>query len=269
MRQLLCALMVCLGMSSPAWGSCGLEHCPIPQTLESDVAESKGDIQVRGRFTTFEFGGIRGAHSDVIVSANYRGIHRITLGAVLPLVYLTSNVSSGFGVSNPLVLGEWRGLNRENVSLAVGLQLELPVGFGHELVADRHWLALPYLRAHTMTGRVYTDLQVGYTQAFDFGHGGSPDHVHASTGFVDPHQEGELVYRGVVGVWSARLPFSPGLTVNGQQVVVGVEPNSFLYLGARFGIDLSNALSAFASFEVPLGNERYSSRTDLRFIHKL
>ena len=270
MREWFVIFALALTWSTPGVASCGLEHCPLPQTRVVDSIEAhKGELQLRARHTSFQFGGIGGSHTDLILGGTYRGFSRTQVGMILPLVYLVSNVDNGLGMSNPLLFGEWEGIATERFRLGFGLQIELPMGFGHDLVADRHWLALPYLRVYADSGAVYTDVQLGYTQAFNFGHGGDPNHVHASTGFVDPHQEGEFVYRGALGVWLDKLGVSPAVTVNGQQVVVGLEPNTYAYIGARLGLRISDALDAFTSVELPAHHQRYTTRADVRLVHKL
>jgi len=144
------------------------------------------------------------------------------------------------------------------------MQLELPIGIGPESIADSHWLALPYGTLHIATGPVFTHLQFGYAQVVEFGPGDGHDHHHVSPVLVDPHQQGELGYRGAVGV-NASLPLIPMLTLNGQQVVMGYKPTTFVYMGGRLSARVSERLSLHGAGEFPVGSHgRYAGRGNLR-----
>jgi hypothetical protein len=250
-----------------AQASCGLEHCPV---LESGVGQleelSPVQLQLRTRHTRFEKGGIKGSHSDLVIGGAYQGFPRVQIGMNLPLVALFSNIGNQVGASNPVVYGEWRGPEWGWFTPSLGLQLELPIGIGPTTIADPHWLALPYLSLHAAAGSLFGRLQVGYAQAVELKVMDGHEHLHTSAVLVDPHQRGEVVYRGAFGVSLASLPFTPMATINGQQVVLGEGFDHFVYVGGRIGWRLGERLSLYGSGEVPVLDARYQFRANLRTV---
>jgi hypothetical protein len=254
------------GWCATASASCGLDHCPLPeQQLLLGDGLPRSSLYLRTRFTAFDILGIQGTHSDVILGGAYRGVRRLQLGGNLSLVSLAiQKRRQPVGLSNPVVFGEWQAASWGVVSVGMGLQVEIPVGFGSEFVADSHTLVLPYGTIHVDTSPVFVHLQLGYAQVVEGASSGGRGHSHSSLVVVDPHEQGELVYRTAIGFKFANTGVVPLFTVNGQQVVIGEAPSHFLYVGGRVGARVASRLSLNGSAEVPVSAGRYAGRGGVR-----
>ena len=237
--------------------SCGLDHCPVVRP--PDAPATNWRVQARTQFTAFKLDGFRGNYGETYLSAEYRGLKNVVFGGAVPLVLLTVEGDTRFGIGNSVVYGEWR-LNIQKASMGAGLQVELPWGSPGG-VADTHWVFLPNMNAHIPFWRMFFMGSVGFSQAVGGQHDHrSHDHAVTHTGeefvFVNPHEASELTYRLALGapLWNRRIQAM--WMVSGQQVLVGEGEKSFVQTGPRALVSVSEKLSVHLSGELPVGKAR-------------
>ena len=258
MANMWVVLLVLLGVvSSPAQASCGLDHCPVVRSPEQPSADWR--VQARMHFTTFKLKGFRGHFEETYLSVEYRGLKNAVFGASVPLVLLTVEGDTRFGLGNSIVYGEWR-LNIQKASIGAGLQVELPWGSAGG-VADTHWVFLPNMNAHIPFWRMFFMGSVGFSQSVGGAHDhGSHDHGATHIGeefvFVNPHAASELTYRMALGapLWNRRIQAM--WMVNGQQVLVGEGEKTFVQTGPRVQLAVSEWVSVHLSGELPISRAR-------------
>ena len=260
-------------MSGPAYGSCGLDHCPIvlPATEESGQSSLGIRLKLQTRFTTFHLKGRSGSYGELFLGGEYRGLKQWIFGGNVPLVVLMANQRVNGGVGNGVLYGEWHPVYGAKGTLGVGIQLELPWG-SRNGISDAHWVVLPYINMHIPFWRLYLMVNVGYSQSVGWEKDSETpgaSHVHDGQDFVflGVHELGEFVYRVALGVpdWGTR--FQPMLMLNGQQVVVGEEPRSYAHVGFQLLTQCTDRLSLRWSAEVPLTRpSRHNGRVNVALV---
>ena len=247
--------VVALGSWSPyAAANCGLDMCPMPQSVEKPSALRPIALL---RWTSV---GDQGTYEEVMIGASYGIQNRVHLGFQAPLVWVQQDGNSVGGFGNIVAFGSWSMLERPSeLVLDLGLQLEIPTVTDPAL-GDGHFLLLPTLQMGWHPSQWIAMAVLGWGQTLDDHH-----HHHSAASIVNPHQNQELLLRVDLG---ARLP------TNGWRGTVrldGIQPfghhgpaATILTLGPTLGYSgRRGTVEAFGL--VPLtDSRRYEVRSGLR-----
>jgi len=222
-------------------------------------------LRTQAQYTSFSLKGFKGDFSELLVSAEYRGLKNAVFGANFPLVVLTVEGDTRAGLGNSVLYGEWRANWSPKGSVGFGLQVELPWG-GAGGVSDSHWVFLPYINAHIPFWRVFLMANLGFSQAVggqhDHGsHDHGPSHIGDEFVFVNPHEASEFVYRLAFGVPLLEQRLQPMVLVLGQQVLVGDGEKTFVQMGLRVLGRVSEKVSVYSEGALPISDaKRFDGR---------
>lgn len=261
--RVLYLLLGCL-VADEIQANCGLAYCPAPSGSESGSLWA-GNLDTR--FSNFELAGEKGSYLEFIPAVSYtrRNFHSMLHA---PFVSLFGNKSAqGFG--NPMLLAEYR-MAWGASALAVGTQVELPLGNHDDGLAGDHLMALPYA---TYRWNLSTKIFLAGTSGLSTVVGGHHDEVDSTIlpvpVFVNPHGDREFQYRALAGLKS---PSHPGISLLEAywqgQIGLSHEEEGTHYgqagLRARWPFSAGIAINGFSEFH-PTSPQRYTWRMGLGF----
>ena len=252
-------LMAFAVLPDVALGSCGLDHCPAPQTATGTTTDSNPwSARGRTRWTSFDELESDGSYTEFLASGEYRGVSDLIVGATVPLVVLMEGADVTTGVGNSVVYAAW---NRHIAKIPVGfgLQVELPWGVG-EGIADDHWVLLPNATAHLPAGRAFAMLKAGLLHSLGGHQPDGHDHSHEAVVFVNPHSRTELRFQSDLGVALAEGIVHPMLTGAAQQPLVGDDRRLLVQVGVGARVALNQAMSLRVIGELPVSSIRRFER---------
>ena len=213
MYPLLLPLLV-----SNAHATCGLDHCPMPETTQSPASMMLGVSSSRATV-------MQADSAEIAIGGTWTLHEAVQFGAWMPVVAADNEGTWLRGTGNPLAFAAWNSNLEHNIGWGAGLQAELPFASEPEL-GDSHWMLLPYAKFWAeadLSGAPFKLIaHVGWAKALEgeddhHGHHGHDDHHHGSEGHTSaliwPHTDNEVQARAEL-ILPVRTHFSGGLRLD-------------------------------------------------------
>lgn len=216
LRLSMLAAFLCGLLADAPKAGCGLTFCPKPE----GPGERSLDLSFMVKNTGFDIQGVEGSYTELMVTVQYTAFGRLALGLHSPFLFLETDGSEA-GMGNLVAYGEWRLRPAFLAALALGVQLEIPMGGSDHGLGDDHWMAVPYLTAAKHAGPLMLGAALGTAFTVYGGHSDAPHHTgQAPTPvYVHPHEHFELLYRFSAGARLLDGAFLPEAFLDGQQVL--------------------------------------------------
>ena len=204
---------------SDAHATCGLDHCPMPESTNSPASLMLGLSSSRATDAQAE-------SIELALGGTWTFYDAVQIGAWLPLVTAQGNDGWLHGTGNPLAFAAWNSDPQGPLGWGGGLQMELPLASQSEL-GDAHWMVLPYAKFWAngeLSGAPYQAIvHIGWARALEsanapHGHHDHGEHDHSSShstaSLIWPHTDNELQAR-MEFTLPVREHFSGGLRIDG------------------------------------------------------
>ena len=224
--SLLC--LATLGSVHIAKASCGIAHCSLIKTAQSD----EKSWSAFNLFRATDFRDDHVLYLENFVGVGFSPMQSLNLMVLSPLVYIAGEP---LGLGNTVLQADYQWIST-SWGIGSGLQVELPTAT-ESMYGDAHSVALPYVRGWFKLESLLGRAQVGLSQTLEFGahshadlsstgHSGGHHHDHShehdndaplkSPLLINPHESTEILFR-------AQLQWSPPLFNQWVEILVGTD----------------------------------------------
>ena len=163
MKNLACILGTAISLTSIVHANCGLDHCP---RLAPGEAPFHHSVSLQIKHTAFSLDSSSGSYQEMQIRYEYAGIHHWVFGGTLPVIALTTQSETHYGISSPLLYSSWYSQLNKTGMVYLGMQLEPPFGNADEGMGTDHLMLVPYALIEQSFGSTYLLGSLGYSQAF-------------------------------------------------------------------------------------------------------